>query len=453
LREFAGEPLETILARGGPLPLATVAGVVERMADALAGAQAAGQVPPELQGLLAACNGRAMAESVDPLDAAAAQLWLAALAYNLLTGHPVSPSQVRQSVPKPIRAYRPEVAAEAEAAVFRGLTSGPQRFSSVKEFASALRQAASARLEQDEEERTSVSSVPSGIAAQIRLSGALLPNDEQTVVSPSAGNDELTVVSPGGGGMPSWPGEPPSVLGLSEDRLVSGPVSVASMFTPTQQMPRVAQRPPSSSRNVWIGVGAFVLVAGALVTWRVVAGHAPQPVAAPARVVRPAAAAAVAAAQPPAPARIPPPPPAPPPAPVIPPAPPEPAAPALEPEIAPAAAEHPSVPVPRGRPTRAHLHARASSAAPAPAPAPAPAADAPRSCRLSVASYPWAELWVDGADTGLQTPVVKFAISCGRHRLEFKRRDRNVDQVESVTLTEGTEFKRQYELRGAELDD
>jgi hypothetical protein len=72
---------------------------------------------------------------------------------------------------------------------------------------------------------------------------------------------------------------------------------------------------------------------------------------------------------------------------------------------------------------------------------------------LSVASYPWAELWVDGADTGMQTPVVGFAISCGRHRLEFKRRDLKVDQIESVTLSDGVEFKRQYDLRGAELDD
>jgi hypothetical protein len=37
--------------------------------------------------------------------------------------------------------------------------------------------------------------------------------------------------------------------------------------------------------------------------------------------------------------------------------------------------------------------------------------------------------------------------------LEFKRRDLKVDQIESVTLSDGIEFKRQYELKGAELDD
>jgi hypothetical protein len=55
--------------------------------------------------------------------------------------------------------------------------------------------------------------------------------------------------------------------------------------------------------------------------------------------------------------------------------------------------------------------------------------------------------------TGLQTPVVNLPVSCGRHRLEFKRRDLGVDQIESVTVNEGHELKRQVELQGANLDD
>ena len=39
---------------------------------------------------------------------------------------------------------------------------------------------------------------------------------------------------------------------------------------------------------------------------------------------------------------------------------------------------------------------------------PAPAADQPRACLLSVASFPWTELWIDGKDTGQRTPVVHF---------------------------------------------
>ena len=60
---------------------------------------------------------------------------------------------------------------------------------------------------------------------------------------------------------------------------------------------------------------------------------------------------------------------------------------------------------------------------------------------------------MDGADTGQQTPVVDWPIACGRHRLEFKRRDPKIDQVEAVTVTEGRGFKRQYELQGSDVDD
>jgi hypothetical protein len=74
-------------------------------------------------------------------------------------------------------------------------------------------------------------------------------------------------------------------------------------------------------------------------------------------------------------------------------------------------------------------------------------------CRLTVGSYPWSDLWIDGANTGQQTPVVGLPVTCGPHRLEFKRRDLKVDQEERVTLSEGREFKREYELQGAALDE
>jgi len=70
-------------------------------------------------------------------------------------------------------------------------------------------------------------------------------------------------------------------------------------------------------------------------------------------------------------------------------------------------------------------------------------------CRLTVGSYPWSDLWIDGANTGQQTPVVGLPVTCGPHRLEFKRRDLKVDQEERVTVNEGREFKREYELQGA----
>ena len=74
-------------------------------------------------------------------------------------------------------------------------------------------------------------------------------------------------------------------------------------------------------------------------------------------------------------------------------------------------------------------------------------------CSVTIGSYPWSELWVDGADTGQQTPVVALPLACGPHRLELKRRDLKIAQVENVMLNEGREFKRHYELRGAGIDD
>jgi hypothetical protein len=44
-------------------------------------------------------------------------------------------------------------------------------------------------------------------------------------------------------------------------------------------------------------------------------------------------------------------------------------------------------------------------------------------------------------------------VTCGPHRLGFKRPDLKVDQEERVILNEGREFKRQYELQGAALDE
>jgi hypothetical protein len=49
--------------------------------------------------------------------------------------------------------------------------------------------------------------------------------------------------------------------------------------------------------------------------------------------------------------------------------------------------------------------------------------------------------------------VVGMTIACGPHRLEFKRRDLKIDQIENVTVNDGREFRRQYELRGAGVDD
>jgi hypothetical protein len=78
---------------------------------------------------------------------------------------------------------------------------------------------------------------------------------------------------------------------------------------------------------------------------------------------------------------------------------------------------------------------------------------APRDCRLTVGSFPWAELWIDGHDSGQHTPVVRLPVTCGAHRLELKRDDRPVNRVEQVTVTAGQELRRSYQLNPSDFDD
>ena len=89
----------------------------------------------------------------------------------------------------------------------------------------------------------------------------------------------------------------------------------------------------------------------------------------------------------------------------------------------------------------------ASVAAPTPAPAPvAAAAPQARDCSLSVASFPWSELWIDGKDTGQRTPVVRLPVTCGEHKLGLRRRDLKIDRSEQVTLTPERELKRHFDF-------
>ncbi len=75
-----------------------------------------------------------------------------------------------------------------------------------------------------------------------------------------------------------------------------------------------------------------------------------------------------------------------------------------------------------------------------------PAAQQARDCLLSVASFPWADLWIDGKDTGQRTPVVHYPVSCGAHKLALKRRDLKVDHAEQVMVAPGHELKQHYDI-------
>jgi len=71
---------------------------------------------------------------------------------------------------------------------------------------------------------------------------------------------------------------------------------------------------------------------------------------------------------------------------------------------------------------------------------------ATRACSMSINSVPWSEVWIDGASTGRHTPFVDYPIPCGRHRVEFKRQDLQIDQRESVVVEPNEPFKQRFTL-------
>jgi serine/threonine protein kinase len=80
------------------------------------------------------------------------------------------------------------------------------------------------------------------------------------------------------------------------------------------------------------------------------------------------------------------------------------------------------------------------------------AAPASKDCLLTVGSVPWAELWIDGKDVGQPTPVVHLPVTCGAHKLRFKRTSPEIDHVESVNVSPGQELKKNFNLDSADQD-
>ena len=53
---------------------------------------------------------------------------------------------------------------------------------------------------------------------------------------------------------------------------------------------------------------------------------------------------------------------------------------------------------------------------------------------------------------GQPTPVVHLPVTCGVHKLRFKRSSPEIDHVESVNVTAGQELKRNFTLESADQD-
>jgi hypothetical protein len=67
-------------------------------------------------------------------------------------------------------------------------------------------------------------------------------------------------------------------------------------------------------------------------------------------------------------------------------------------------------------------------------------------CSITVNSVPWSEVWIDGKNTNQHTPLVDFKVPCGKHKLNFKRDDMQIDHLENISVKPGGKFKQRYTL-------
>jgi hypothetical protein len=451
LRDFDGRVLEDALGNDGTLPLDRIVQIVQRFGEALASDDG---VPPDVRALMGTPRYWSPEHEEDvPEDAISAQFSLAAIAYHMLTGRPPFGDDGLRTSPDPIRAWRSQIPIELESVVLRAMARDrAHRYPSLPDFVSSFRDAADLRARVTApDDATTVSAVSSDLAQLLRRGkGQSLfapressaKNDELTVVGRAVVADELTVVRPASASEAAA-SRPPSGDTLP-DPAPSATVSpvagtVSAPPTRTIQLPWPWGRRRTNS--VVVTAGGLVLALGAAVIWRVSASG---PTPAPAPPARPAPSpVAIVRPAPPVPAPAPP---------RSVPRPAEPAAPAASP-VAPLAPEPATPPAAAERPGRLRPRAPSKSLSDVNPSAQAASAFGPKNCRISVGSFPWSNVWIDGADTGLQTPVVSLPVSCGRHRLELKRADLKVNQIERVSVTEGIELKRQYDLKGLSLDD
>jgi tRNA A-37 threonylcarbamoyl transferase component Bud32 len=485
-----GESLGKVLARTGPLPLQRVVDITDQVSAALTAAHLRGVVHRDMhpqnvfvmQGTggqserikvldfgiskiasisqkitgMAAVMGTPQYMSPeqaegkgDELDAASDQFSLAAIIYEMLTGRKAFAGDTLASVayqivharPVPIHDFRPELPVELENVVSRGLAKNKRdRFPSVSELAVHLRWTATLPTREvaprrgaeegvpvvaDTEETTAVSALPSGMAAVLRESTELPAI--AAAAKREAANDELTVVAGPQQLRNVAMRHEPTMIHVPRHRLPVIGAVVASALVIVAIVVGVVSR----SRKPPLDGAAAKPPADSVAANAPVAAPAPAPSEPTAVVPAPAVADGAAAA--------------------------------ASPEPAPTEMDTPDPPGPASeaggaRKSPARTRPRGAGAVKVPAAAGRVAANTPAApgtgqCRITVGTYPWSQLWIDGADTGQHTPVVDLPIACGNHKLEFKRRDLRISQSENVTLNEGRDFRRQYELKGTDGDE
>jgi hypothetical protein len=70
----------------------------------------------------------------------------------------------------------------------------------------------------------------------------------------------------------------------------------------------------------------------------------------------------------------------------------------------------------------------------------------PNDCTIRISSRPWAEVWIDGKNTGRKTPIDNLKVACGARKLELKRPDKDIEQMEMLQVVPGKPYLGSYEL-------
>jgi hypothetical protein len=76
----------------------------------------------------------------------------------------------------------------------------------------------------------------------------------------------------------------------------------------------------------------------------------------------------------------------------------------------------------------------ATPAVPLEAPPPTDLAVPEKACRISIGSKPWAQVWIDGKNTGRHTPILNYKIACGERTLTLRNAELALAKSVVVTL-------------------
>jgi serine/threonine-protein kinase len=327
------------------------------------------------------------------------QYALAAIAYEMLAGVPPFDEERTMPEPLPIADLAPGVSPAIDAAIRQALAKEPeQRFAGVLEFARALREGIEGASPEAVRRMREVGGRPGGKDAVSPFFNPL-QGAAGALRRLSSGTAKLRSLA---GESSFWPARTSARIALAGGLLLLAFAGTAFLM----------RRPPAAQPEAAVAAAPQPVAPAA-------PPPSPAPVADEHAAAPDASATTVAVAAPAAEAAD---------------------ADAVPEEAAQAEAEEPR-PIPTTKiVASARPAARVVKAAPA-APKPAPM------CVMSVGSRPAADVLIDERSIGKRTPVAKYRLPCGDHKLVLRRADLDIYQMEIITLRPGVPFKKVYPLQ------